>query len=113
MMFTSQARRVSVASLIGGFGAVMVIGLAIVVGVALYGIKTVGIGGQHYRMVIAGKDLVADILPPPEYLVEAYLQITLLRNGDGDRAAEIARLATLRKDFDDRRAYWQDRKSVV
>lgn len=33
------------------------------------------IGGEDYRMIAVGKDLVADILPPSSYVVEAYLTI--------------------------------------
>ncbi|GGD05215.1 hypothetical protein GCM10011335_05140 [Aureimonas glaciei] len=89
------------------FGGTMILGLCLVVAVALYGITAVGIGGENYQRVIAGKDLVADILPPPEYIIEAYLEVNLLQNGAGDRATHIARLAQLRQDFDLRRAYWQ------
>ena len=32
------------------------------------------VGGSSYERIIAGKDLVADILPPPLYVVEAYLE---------------------------------------
>ena len=33
------------------------------------------IGGEGYRIIAVGKDLVADILPPSSYIVEAYLTI--------------------------------------
>ena len=33
------------------------------------------IGGEDYRIISVGKDLVADILPPSSYVVEAYLTI--------------------------------------
>jgi len=33
------------------------------------------IGGEDYRVIAVGKDLVADILPPSSYIVEAYLTI--------------------------------------
>jgi methyl-accepting chemotaxis protein len=100
-------RRTAIATAMSVFGATMILGISIVVGIALYGITAVGIGGQNYQMVIAGKDLVADILPPPEYIIEAYLEVNLLQNGEGGRDGHIARLVQLRKDFDVRRAYWQ------
>ena len=31
------------------------------------------VNGPAYRKIVAGKDLVADVLPPPEYIVEANL----------------------------------------
>lgn len=52
-------------------------------------------------------DLVADILPPPEYVIEPYLEATLLVNDPDSLAARKARLSVLRKQFDDRYNYWQ------
>ena len=52
-------------------------------------------------------DLVADILPPPEYVIEPYLEATLLVNNPASLAARKARLAELHKQFDDRESYWQ------
>ena len=31
------------------------------------------VNGEMYDQIIMGKDLVADILPPPEYIIEIYL----------------------------------------
>ena len=31
------------------------------------------VNGPLYQRVVQGKDLVADILPPPEYVIETYL----------------------------------------
>ena len=31
------------------------------------------INGAQYNRIIQGKDLIADILPPPEYIIEANL----------------------------------------
>ena len=38
-------------------------------------INKVKINGDAYNRIVQEKDLIADILPPPEYLVEAYLVI--------------------------------------
>ena len=37
----------------------------------------VKVGGPHYQRIVLGKDLLADILPPPEYIVEPFLEATL------------------------------------
>jgi len=97
----------SIATAMTGFGAVIIVSLAIIVGLAAYAITGVGIGGRSYASVVAGKDLVADILPPPEYIIEAYLETNLLLNGVGNRDAHKARLVQLKKDFAQRRAYWK------
>ena len=31
------------------------------------------VNGPAYHEIVAGKDLIADVLPPPEYIVEANL----------------------------------------
>ena len=40
--------------------------------VALYKLK---VNGPIYQQIVQGKDLVADILPPPEYVIETHLVI--------------------------------------
>jgi hemerythrin-like metal-binding protein len=96
--------------------AVAVVGGLLAVGVAGYlAIGELKVGGPVYQRIVQGKDLVADILPPPEYVIEAYLE-TNLALADPSRLAERkAALAKLRKDYDDRHAYWlgQDMDAVL
>ncbi|MGC3957541.1 MAG: hypothetical protein QM813_06155 [Verrucomicrobiota bacterium] len=54
-------------------GVVAALGLG---GYALMSLRTldhVKVNGPLYAEIVRGKDLVADILPPPEYLIESYL----------------------------------------
>jgi methyl-accepting chemotaxis protein len=59
--------------------------------------------------IVSAKDLVADILPPPEYLVESFLvalQMTVEKNPAGlDQL--ISRSASLQKDYENRHGYWE------
>ena len=50
-----------------------VAGLAIFGALAWRAIETVKVGGPHYRAIVQSKDLIADVLPPPAYIIEAYL----------------------------------------
>ncbi|MFN8651621.1 MAG: methyl-accepting chemotaxis protein [Gemmatimonadales bacterium] len=70
-------------------------------------IDRVKVYGPLFQQIVREKDLLADILPPPEYLVEAYLMDHRLleESGEGRKAVE-ERLAQLRKDFRDRAAFW-------
>jgi len=53
------------------------------------------------------KDLVADILPPPLYLIEAQLVSSELLQGDhANRKALLEKLSSLKKDYDTRNQYW-------
>ena len=88
-------------------GALFLLGLAVVGVTTELAFREIGVGGAIYQRIVAGKDLLGDILPPPEYAIEPYLEANLIYNGQGKLADHKARLASLRKDFDDRRAYWR------
>ncbi|GEM_PF-1874586 len=64
--------------------------------------------GENYQQIVQSKDLVADVLPPPQYIIESYL--TVLQMTSADNAADtedaIARLERLEIDFRDRRQVW-------
>ncbi len=52
-------------------------------------------------------DFVADILPPPEYVIEPYLEVTLLLDKPGAFAEHRDRLARLEKDYLDEEQRWR------
>ena len=76
------------------------------------GLHTVKVGGGIYKDIILQKDLVADILPPPEYIIEAKLTVhemlEALETGDqaGVQAAERT-LKRLEQEFVTREAFWK------
>ena len=85
-----------------------------VIGFALYGVwsfKTINevkVNGPLYERIVQSKDLIADILPPPEYILESYL-VSLQLVEAGDKAQQdkyIDRLKSLKKDYDTRHEYW-------
>ena len=93
--------------------------LAVLVGVSLLGstvfavvaydtIDTVKITGPLYRDIIRDKDLIADVLPPPEYVIEAYLELHQLESSkdkaESDRLLEHSK--RLRQEFDERHDFW-------
>jgi methyl-accepting chemotaxis protein len=88
------------------FGLVIAIGLGAVIGTSFYGLSQLKVGGPLYTQLKLGNDLVADILPPPEYVIEAYLEATLALREPESLAARRDRLIQLRKDYDDRHEYW-------
>ena len=67
----------------------------------------VEVNGPEYHRVVLGKDLIADILPPPKYIIETYLvTLQLDRAQPTERAALIERLKVLKKEYDERQTYW-------
>src|SRR5881394_381508 len=71
---------------------VAVFGILFLVFVALVytTLDTVRVKGRLYNQIVLGKDLIADILPPPEYIIESYL-VTLEMENETD-AARIQQL---------------------
>ncbi|GMP04628.1 methyl-accepting chemotaxis protein [Bradyrhizobium sp. TM239] len=98
--------RLSLSSAIVAFGIVLAIGFAAVVSTSLYALKELKVGGPLYSDIKLGNDLIADILPPPEYVIEAYLEATLAMREPDQLAAHGERLVQLRKDYDERKAFW-------
>lgn len=66
------------------------------------------VNGPIYHAVGQGKDLVADILPPPAFIVEANLlahQLTFVTSSE--QASLLAQLEHLQRDFVTRNQFWQ------
>ena len=50
------------------------------------------VNGPMYRRIIQGKDIVADVLPPPEYIIESYLVLLqIMDEADSTRQADLVR----------------------
>ena len=53
--------------------------LCLTIGIISFGVilwntmNTLKINGYHYQKIVQGKDLIADILPPWECIIESYL----------------------------------------
>ena len=66
------------------------------------------VNGPIYQRIVQGKDLIADILPPPEYIIESYFTSLLAMAATPDeRAGLIESLNVLKKDYDTRLLFWQ------
>lgn len=89
-----------------GLGAA---GLAMFALVAWAAVTTLQVGGPLYGRVVAMKDLVADILPPPAYIVEADLVVHRMVLASDASAIDSGskELARLRGEFEARHAHWQ------
>jgi len=87
------------------FGIVFAIGFAAVVYASHLALTTLKVGGPVYGQISLGKDLIADILPPPEYILESYLEATLALNDRAGLAQHKARLTQLHNDYDQRRLF--------
>jgi methyl-accepting chemotaxis protein len=98
--------RLTVARAMVLFGLVTAAGLGAVVFTGIYALSDVKVGGALYDKIKLGNDLVADILPPPEYVIEAYLEATLALNNPAELVTRRDRLVQLKKEYDERREFW-------
>jgi methyl-accepting chemotaxis protein len=98
--------RLSISTAITVFGLVLAVGFASVVLTGAYALNELKVGGPLYERIKLGNDLVADILPPPAYVIEAYLEATLALREPKAIAEHEKKLSQLRKDYDDRKTFW-------
>jgi methyl-accepting chemotaxis protein len=88
-------------------GAVLLGALAVLILVVSISVNMIRFGGSMHQDNQRVSDLVADILPPPAYVIEPYLEATLLLQNPRSLPERRARLAELEKEFDERISYWQ------
>jgi methyl-accepting chemotaxis protein len=88
-------------------GILIVIGVLGASGAAHYAFQKFKVGGPVYSRIVLTKDLVSGILPPPEYIVEAYLEATLALNDPANAKEHAARISVLEKDYGERHRYWE------
>ena len=72
-------------------------------------LNTTKVNGPLYQRIALGKDLVADILPPPEYIIESYFVLfQMLEETDPGKLKNLAlRSQSLRVEYDKRHEFWQ------
>jgi hypothetical protein len=97
--------RISISAAITIFGLITAVGLLAVLLTSGYALQHLRIGDPLYSQIKLGNDLIADILPPPEYVLEAYLEATLALRDPSTISARRDRLVRLHKDYDERREY--------
>ena len=98
--------RLSISRAITIFGLLLAVGFATVVLAGAYALKELKVGGPLYDRIKLGNDLVADILPPPAYVIEAYLEATLALREPKAVQDHEKKLLQLKKDYDDRKTFW-------
>lgn len=82
-------------------------------GVAYFVVDTIGlvrVNGPLYTEIIKGKDLTADILPPPAFLIETYLLVHELldETSPAQFAKDLEKLDTLQEQFEARNKHWAE-----
>ncbi len=90
----------------------IIIAVFIVLSAFIYAtIEEVKINGSLYKKIIYGNNLIADVLPPPNYIIESYLTAyEMLFNINDDSKVKLAREHIQNKlvpEFQDRYEFWK------
>ena len=66
------------------------------------------VNGPYYRRIVASKDIIADVLPPPNYIIESYLLVLqTVETTDTARRKQLeAQGKALSAEYDKRHAHW-------
>lgn len=97
-----------------GLRAQLVLGVAIFslagvgYGITVNGAMKENLGESEYRSVSAYRDLIADILPPPMYLIEAYsVALEMVDTPPGGESAKLVkRWRRLESEWQERLTFW-------
>jgi signal transduction histidine kinase len=84
-------------------------GMLVLLAVAIPLINRVKVGGPEYNKIAQAAELKADILPPPEYLVESMLVVNQLATGQDPASMDqtVLRLEGLKTAYYARNEYWK------
>ena len=72
------------------------------------------VNGDLYAKIVQKKDLIADVLPPPNFVVETHMVALQLLESEGNDPAEFnkltERLKVLKAEYETRHNYWVDQQ---
>src|SRR5678815_5839126 len=72
--------------------AIFLVGLLAFTAVAWQTLARVKVNGPLYHDIVQGKDIIADVLPPPEYVIKSYL-VVLQMVEEADKGRVLAYIA--------------------
>jgi len=87
---------------------VFVVGFAVFGVISYQTLEALRINGDLYKQLADSKDLIADVLPPPNYIIETHLVAQELVDTQDSLETQqlLASLTELRKSYAARREYW-------
>jgi methyl-accepting chemotaxis protein len=76
--------------------------------VAIHTLNKVKVNGPYYEEIVKNKDLIADVLPPPEYIIESYLLAfeIAVEKEVSIRSKLILDFSKLENLYNERHEYW-------
>ncbi|MDR2921986.1 MAG: hypothetical protein LBU85_01435, partial [Treponema sp.] len=73
-------------------------------------LKTLSIHGNLYDQIVMSKDLIADVLPPPGYIIESYFDVLeMLDETDPSQIDYLSsELKQRQADYEQRHKFWEN-----
>lgn len=99
-------QRFTIARGLMAFGTALVGALTVSITIGGYTMEHIRIGGSTYDQINTSKELIADILPPPAFIVESYLEARLALADPSFVNSHKARIMVLRGKYEVRKSYW-------
>jgi methyl-accepting chemotaxis protein len=100
-------KNMTVAKQLATLAGVFLAGFIVAGIVAFMTLAELRVNGPVYNRIVQQKDLIADILPPPEYLIEAYLVALKMLEADGETLqALMEKSVKLRQEYATRHEFW-------
>lgn len=92
------------------FAMVLLLFIILIGIVTFFALGKLKIGSNTYDEIILSKDLIADILPPPEYIIESYLTGTeyMLADNTDARKTKLEYINELKGMYDERHTFWME-----
>jgi len=92
--------------------------IVLIVGYTIFGLLSFStlnilrIHGNLYNQIVMSKDLIADVLPPPGYIIESYLDVLQLVDETDSAKTNyfFSELKRLQTDYNDRHEFWINEK---
>ncbi|OLP46663.1 methyl-accepting chemotaxis protein [Rhizobium oryziradicis] len=97
----------SISSAVTASGILLALGIVLALTMDMRTLQHLKVNGPVYNQIVDSKDLIADILPPPLYVVEAYSLVSEAALHPDTVAHNVERLSVLRGQYQERREYWK------
>ena len=87
-------------------GGLLAAGIALIVGSGWLALRELRVNGPIYQKISSGKDLITNVVPPSVYIIEAFLEATVISREPWTLEPGRRRLKNLRRQYEERHAYW-------
>ena len=96
--------RITTVARIAGGG--LAFGIVLIVAAGWLALQELRVNGPIYQRIATGKDLIASVVPPSTYIIEAFLEATVVAKEPWTFDPGRKRLKTLRAEYEERHAFW-------